>query len=213
MLWKVSHLGHTINANIFKCDTSKCIRDFNSQTNSFLGDLSKISSNMRNYLFFEQCNSFYGSQFLPLYDNNLNSLYTAWNIAVRRVWKVPWRTHCNILPHLAGVMSPELNFAKRAISFAKLLSKSNNKVVNMITGMGLYGKHSILGANIRHLKAKYELNIKVINDSWKRLCHDQSNIIRTCEQIKELCYMRDTHNTGILTLPEVTAIIECLCTE
>ena len=145
-------------------------------------------------------------------------------------------------------MSPELKFAKRAITFAKLLLKSNNKivnmitgmglygrysivwvnirhlkaklllisnnkVVNMITGMGLYGRHSILGANIRHLKAKYDMNIKVINDSWKRLCQDQNNIIRTCEQIKELCYMRDTHNTGILSVSEVTAIIDCLCTE
>ena len=60
----------------------------------------------------------------------------------------------------------------------------------MTTGLGLYGTHSILGANIRCLKAKYDLNIKVINDLWKRLCQDQSNSIRTCEQIKVMLYER-----------------------
>ena len=54
----ITHLGHIINSNIFKCDTSKCISDFYSQTNSFLGDFNNLSSNMRNYLFFKYCNSF-----------------------------------------------------------------------------------------------------------------------------------------------------------
>ena len=79
--------------------------------------------------------------------------------------------------------------------------------------MGLYGKHSILGANIRHLKAKYEMNSKVVDELWERSCQDQDDIIRSCEQIKELCFMRDTHNTDILMLPEISIIIKCLCTE
>ncbi len=34
---------------------------------------------------------------------------------MRRVWRVPWRTHNNMLPHLAGLIDPELWFAKRCI--------------------------------------------------------------------------------------------------
>ena len=209
----ITHLGHTINANIFKCDTSRCIRDFYSQSNSFLGNFSKITSKMRNYLFFKYCSSFYGSQFLPIYNDSMNDVIRAWHVVVRRVWRVPWRTHCNFLPHLAGVMPPELSFAKRAIQFSNSVINSKNKVVNMITGMGRYGKHSILGANIRHLTAKYELKCKVIDSKWKSLCQGQNEIIRVCEQIKELCFMRDTHNTGILTRLDATSIIDQLCTE
>ena len=109
-------------------------------------------------------------------------------------------------------MSPELNFAKRAISFTNLLLNSNNKVVNMITGMGIYGKHSILGANVRHLTAKFEMSCKFIEDKWKSLCQDQGEIIRTSEQIKELCFMRDTHNIDILSRSEATSVIHWLCT-
>ena len=167
---------------------------------------------MRNYLFFKYCSSFYGSQFLPLYNNSLDNVVRAWHVAVRRVWRVPWRTHCDILPHLAGFMPPELNFAKRAISFTNLLLNSDNKVVNMITGMGMYGKHSILGANVRHLTAKFEMDCKFIEGKWKTLCQDQGEIIRTSEQIKELCFMRDTHNIDILSRSEATSVIDWLCT-
>ncbi len=43
----------------------------------------------------------------------MEDIYTAWKIVMRRVWRVPWITHNNKLPHLAGMIDPELWFAKR----------------------------------------------------------------------------------------------------
>ena len=136
--------------------------------------------------------------FLPLYDNTMDAVCVAWRNCVRRVWRVPSLTHCNILPHLTGVMPPELSFAKQTISFTEKLLLSKNKTVNMITGMGIYGTHSILGSNVRHLMAIYNMNCKVVDQKWNILCQGTGELKRKCEQIKELCYMRDTHNTGIL---------------
>ena len=82
----------------------------------------------------------------------------------------------------------------------------------MITGMGIYGKHSILGANVKHLTAKFEMSGNFIEDKWKSSCQDQGDIIRTSEQIKELCFMRDTHYIDILTRSEATSVIHWLCT-
>ena len=149
---------------------------------------------------------------MPIFNNSMEGLYRAWRVTVRRVWRVPWRTHCNLLPHLAGVMAPEFSFAKRAIGFTKLCCESKNKTVQMISGMGLHGKHSILGANARHLIAKYDLNCNVVENKWRELCTDQSNVVRVSEQIKELCFMRDTHNTGVLSMSDTKCIIEMLCT-
>ena len=210
---QITHLGHNINSNIFKCDTSKFIRDFYSQCNSFLGDFNNTSSHMRNYLFFKYCNSFYGSQFLPVYNDSMNDVFRAWHVAVRRVWRIPWRTHCNLLPHIAGVMPPQLSLVKRTISFTNMLVNSKNKTVKMISGMGLYGKHSIFGANARHLIAKYELSIKNLTNEWKKLYSNQSNLVRVSEQIKELCNMRDSFNTCILPRSDAKCIIDMLCTE
>ena len=79
------HLGHILKENIFKKVSSKCIRDFNIQCNSFLADFKNSTSHMRNYLFFKYCTSFYGSLFLPIYDNTMDDIYKAWQMAVRIV--------------------------------------------------------------------------------------------------------------------------------
>ena len=71
----VVHLGHILNDNLFKNDSFKCIREFNIQCNSLLADFKNSSSYMRNYLFFKYCTSFYGSQFLPNYNNTIDDQY------------------------------------------------------------------------------------------------------------------------------------------
>ena len=185
----VVHLGHILNDNIFKNDSSKCIGEFNIQCNSFLADFKNSSSHMRNHLFFKYCTSFYGSLFLPFYNDTMDDVYKAWRMAVRRVWRVPWRTHCEILPHLAGVMPPELSFAKSAISFTNLLLKSENPVVKMITGMGIYGYHSVLGQNTKFLINRYKLNSNVVKEQWKSLCQEQEESYRLASQIRELCHL------------------------
>ena len=94
-----------------------------------------------------------------------------------------------------------------------MLVNSKKKTVKMISGMGLYGKHSIFGANARHLIAKYELSIKNLTNEWKKLYSNQSNLVRVSEQIKELCNMRDSFNTCILPRSDAKCIIDMLCTE
>ena len=64
------------------------------QCNMFLADFKSASSYMRNYLFSKYCTSFYGSNVLPLYDDSMENLCKSWRIAIRRVWRIPWRTHC-----------------------------------------------------------------------------------------------------------------------
>ncbi len=64
-----------------------------------------------------------------------------------RVWRVPWRTHNNMLPHLAGMIDPELCFAKRCIKFIGMCMKSDNNTVKTISMIGVNGLYSGLCAN------------------------------------------------------------------
>ncbi len=92
---------------------------------------------------------FYGTQILPHFDTNIQDVYTAWRIAIRRVWHLPWRTHNNMLAHVAGVMEPELWFAKGCIKFIKMALISENITVCTISNMGQYSSNLIMGANIK----------------------------------------------------------------
>ncbi len=118
---EVIHLGHKLSEDIYKFSSTKCVEDFNRQSNIFLANFKHANSNIKNALFQNYCTSFYGSHILPLFGNCMKNIYTAWRIATCIVSWVPWRTHNNMLPHLGGMIDPKLWFAKRCITFISML--------------------------------------------------------------------------------------------
>ena len=210
---KVTHLGHDLYENVFQFSAAKCIKDFNSQFNSFFGDFKNASSCMRNELFNKYCMSFYGSQILPLFNTCMETVYTAWRVAMRKVWRLPWVTHCNILPHISGNMGIDLWFAKRCINFLNMAYNSDNNVVRMISRMSEYGNYSIMGGNRRFLQCHFGMDVKNVYKKWYELCDSEENVIRTCVQIKELCEWRDSCTVDSpLSVTECKDLIEYLCT-
>ncbi len=95
------------------------------------------------------------------------------------IWRVPWRTHNNMLPHLAGMIYPELWFAKRCIKFISMFMKSDNNTISMMGANGLY---YVLGANYRVLCTKYGMNLNNIMKVWNDRCANEEDIIRKCEK-------------------------------
>ncbi len=114
----------------------------------FLADFKYVNSHIRNVLFQRYCTSFYGTQIVPLFDKYINE---AWRIAIRRVWCIPWQTHCNMLPLIVGVIDPEFWFAKRSINVLNMALNSSSHNVKSISTIGRFGTYSIMGGNIRLL--------------------------------------------------------------
>ncbi len=90
----VIRLGHILNEDIFKFNASKCVANFN----------------IRNVLFNKYCTTFYSSQVLPMFNTYMEEVYIAWRVAIHRVWRVPWTTHCKLLPHLANLWTQNYDF-------------------------------------------------------------------------------------------------------
>ena len=178
------------------------MEDFNRQSNIFLANFKHANSNIRNVLFQNYCTSFYGSQILPIFGNCMDDIYTAWRVAIRRVWQIPWRTLNIMLPHIAGVMDPELWFARRCIKFIDTCLTSDNNTVKTISMMGVNGLYSVLGANYRILCTKYNMNVNNVRNAWSEKCVIQEEIIRMCEQVRELCEVRDRCGFSILNMDE-----------
>ena len=132
-------------------------------------------------------------------------------MAVKKGCRVPWRTHCNMLPHLAGVLPPEFWFYSRCINFLNMGIKSNNVYVKTIMSMGLCGAYSVVGGNFRLLKCRFNVDIKEIYKNWRLICQSESEVIRQVIQVKELCALRD-RNVSEFTNREICDIIEFLCT-
>ena len=208
---EMEHLGHVVLSDILKGNALKCVADFNTQCNAFLGKFNNHSSKLRNFLFGKYCTSFYGSQYLPLHDDSTASLCRAWRCGVRRVWRLPYRAHCDILPHLADSLPPELILEKRSIAFVKQMLSSSNVVVKAVSKISCNQVHSILGSNIRHLRARYDMDVKRLYSRWERMIDD--NAVRSATQVAELCEWRDTGDETLLTRSEIKDIIAAIVTE
>ena len=92
------NLGHKMTDNIYDAVVSKCVEDFNRQFNMFMADFKYAGSHLRNILFQRYCTSFYGTHIIPLWDDKMEMLCKSWRIAVRRLWRLPWKTHWSLLP-------------------------------------------------------------------------------------------------------------------
>ncbi len=82
-------------------------------------------------------------------------------------------THCNLLPHLAGVMDPKLWFSKRCIKLIKMSLNSDNIIVRTIINVGFNGTHSIMCGNWRHLRSKYGMEDCNVLKSWDEKCKNE----------------------------------------
>ncbi len=102
-----------------------------------------------------------------------------------------------MLTHLTDMIDRELWFSKRCIIFISMYIKSDNNTVKTISMMGVNGLYSVLGANYRVLSTKYGMNLNNIMKIWNNICANVEEIIRKCEQVRELCEVRDRCVTSI----------------
>ncbi len=142
--------------DVYKCNASKRVSDFSRQSNIILPILSMLTLIFIDVLH-KYSADFNGSQVLPMFGDCMQELYTAWGITVCRVWRVPWTTHCVLLPHLAGCMDIELWFFRRCIRFSKMAMKSDNVFIRTIISMGIARFHSVMRRNIRILQSRFKM--------------------------------------------------------
>ncbi len=112
-------------------------------------------------------------------------------------------------PHVAGVIVHEFGFTKMCIKFINMCIKSDNNKVKTISMMGVNGLYSVLCANYRVLCTKYCMNLNNIMKVWNDRCANEEDIIRKCEQVREL---RDRCGTSILNKEKCYTVIKFLCT-
>ena len=91
------------------------IKDFNPKCNIFMGDFDKIDSCLKNELFSVYCTSFYGSHMCNL--RKVEAVDIQWRKVMRRIWGLPYRTHCALLPHICKLLPPKVLFMIRFIFF------------------------------------------------------------------------------------------------
>ena len=125
------HLGNFVSSNVSD-SIDYGIGKFNSSFNYFMASFGKCQSSVKNKLFIQYCSSFYGSQIWPLYKNELTKkICVNWRNALRRIWRLPSNTHCDILPLIASLSPINIQLNCRFLKFYKSISESDNSLVGI----------------------------------------------------------------------------------
>ena len=216
------HLGNVISNNISE-SVEYGIGKFNSSFNYFMSSFGKCQSYVKNKLFIQYCSSFYGSQIWPLYKNDLTKkICVNWRNSLRRVWRVPSNTHCDILPLLASQSPIDIQLKCRFVKFYRSISDSDNSLVRYLANAMTFAHRSTMSNNYNRIL--YDLNMdvhelaelslkevkEVYYNKWLNNVNNQylvhSNVIKELIMMKEGIFHRD------LDFSQCDLVINYLCT-
>ncbi len=68
--------------------------------------------------------------------------------------------------------------------FIKMAMNTSNIVVRTITNMGVYGLHSVMGANKRFLQSKFYVEEMNVYEMWKQKVNSESDDVQMNVQIR-----------------------------
>ena len=137
----------------------------------------------------------YGSQLWKYSKNDVNAFYTAWWNVVRRIWKIPSTTHCNLLPSINKSLLIEFLKEKGRAKFIWSYFNSHNLIVRNISLAAKISSFSDFSDNYRYLSYKYGIGIHVWHLPLYKLfkCFDlyllnHHNTIANGVFIRDICY-------------------------
>ena len=117
------------------------------------------SFHLKNKLFGQYCCAFYGSQLWPLWNKRFDNVCTQWRKAIRNVWNLPYRAHCDMLPIIADTYPLDIALECRFIKFVITVINSENELVTYLADKIKNNCNSTFGHNLRHLIVKYDLTL------------------------------------------------------
>ena len=123
------------------------------------------NSKVKYRLFKSYCMSVYGSVLWDISSNGVNRFNVAWRKCVRKLFKLPYRTHLYLLPYICQDFNNNDQIKKRISNFIMSIQKSNNDCILLCSKMTLNGSSSIMSNNYVELRnVEYPLIEEPVNN-------------------------------------------------
>ena len=97
----------------------------------------------------------YGSQIWVYSKNCPSKFYISWGKAIRRLWKIPYRTHNKFIHIINNCMPIDITLEKRCIKYLWNMINSNCKLYRRIVNLSLNNVSTTIGENLRYFMYKY----------------------------------------------------------
>ena len=114
-------LGFKISTDVLNRNIDATIQTFYRKCNEVRFDFSMLSSDIKSKLISTYCMDLYGSQLWSYGTGYPETFYVAWRKVTRLIWKLPFRTHCNLLHTINNCSPIEFILEKWCIKFFTLV--------------------------------------------------------------------------------------------
>ena len=169
------------------------------------------------------CINVYGSVLWDYSSHHVNSFYTAWRNSIRRLFRLPMRSHCSLLHHICGDISAEGKLHVRFLKLIRSCLLSNNLCTNLCAKLALQGSRSDTAKSINFICSKYGIikydivkshhneYLHVVNDFVVEFMSERAQLAGLLYDI--LCTRDDIYynNYNLFSLDEVQIMIDHVC--
>ena len=213
---KKIYLGNYISENIYDRSIKQTVCAFNAKSNQIISDFSMLDCFSLHKLHTTYCMSLYGCEIWNYNSRYIDEMFIAWRKIMRKLFKLPNRTHNYIVCGIIECISIKLD--RRLAKFVYSMLNSRNLTVFKLIRLFLQSDSSTFAENVRYLMYKYEIPIFV----WER---DFSDVIKyvhnkqvispiqlsEVDSVKELCKMRDGVLFSDLSKRDIQILIDVIC--
>ena len=179
------------------------VEDLNCRLNNLLADYFHCNSNTLSTLFNSYCMNVYGCQLSKCNGKHINTFFTAWRKAIRRIWMIPFKNHNKLVHLINGSHDISIILEKRSIKQSWKMLVNEYELYNKIVKYSMHNANSTLGENVRYFMYKYNLRLddwnQNINNIYKKVdmyVNNRADRVVECVAIaiRELCDIRSDSN-------------------
>ena len=164
----------------------------------------------------------YGAMLWDFSSEEVNYFYTQWRKSIRKIWNLPYNTHCNLLSLIIEDIPIEVQLHKRFIKFMQSLINSTNVCAKQCVFLALNDSGSSSCNSINHIAWRYGtpknklFNYNKVEDVLNLICVSKNNnltrdVYQQVGNIIDLCNLRDS-NSSAFHRAELNEMITYLCT-
>ena len=211
----VNHLGHVVYNNYETRHVDGTIWELNKCVNMFISKFKRLKVSTKKTLYKNYCCSYYGSQLFNLEGKSLQKLCTAHRKGTRKIFNLPYTTHCKYLPIISDMPECHYWFCKRFLKMYIKCRRSSNELIKYISHV-VVNEKSIWGKNVRYLLYKFNWTLMMFDepsaymDIHRPVALDEDII--ACQNINELIDIRDGFVECCVTSSEANMLLNELCT-
>ena len=217
------YLGHVLGNNISGyVSNGTIIQAFNKQVNILMAKFGNVASSILCKLFTFYCCSLYGLVLCKL--STMENVFVQWRKAMRRICRLPYRTHNRLIPHFLHSAPIDILMTKRIMKFYMSLIHSENVCIKALARRCMYQSTSNMGSNIIHISRQLGKTVSLFNvttsvnvvgstivENWEKKCNNKEKCVsNVCIELMDI---RDGLMHSELTINEACDLLSLLCTE